>query len=81
MAYRTSQGHNHMPMIVRICSSRYDSECMVSGNVIFGVIVLGIWFLRVVWFCANSFSASLSNYMVLSIWPEGGLNDRVQVLM
>ena len=50
-----------------------------KGNVIFGVIFLGRWFLRVVWSCANSFSASLSHSMVLDIWPPGGLDNRVHV--
>ena len=62
-----------------------------GGNVMFGVIVPGIWFLRVVWSCANSSPASLSRWFweygmvigckVLGIWPDGGLDDRVQVLM
>lgn len=47
---------------------------------IFRVIVSGRWFLRVVWSCANSFSASLSQPLVLGVWPDGGLDDRVQVL-
>ena len=80
MAYRTSQAHNHEHLIFRICSSHYDSDSMVGGNVIFEVIVLGIRSLRLVWSCANSFSASLSHYIVLGVWPDKGLNDCTQVL-